>query len=120
MTTINPAFAIATDILIKAAQGALMRLNGNSVADVEEAMSTYRQALDAALAAKGGPYPVAGMRGWTWLDGAPGDGARLPDGQIHCQSRALSPEGVPHRCVLGAAHRDRNHWWPQSGAEATP
>lgn len=116
MTDTKASLTEATDRLVTALHAATERLDGDTTADVEEAWSTYQAAQSEALHAQGGPYPVSGRRGWTWLDDAPG-GERNARGEIRCQSRARSPEGVPHRCVLPAAHSNRPCWWPSAAAE---
>lgn len=115
MTDRKLTYADATLDLISALQSTMTLFDGDTIANVDDAWKAYQDAQNEHLHANGGPYPVQGRRGWTWLNDAPG-GARNQDGALRCQSRAANPDGVTHRCVLSAAH-DRGCYWPPSGAE---
>jgi hypothetical protein len=98
-------FHDATTVLVDALNRAAERLTGDTVADVDEAMTAYERARNDAIYTQGGPYAVQGMRGWVHLDSAPGIGDRTADGSLRCQSRAMrETDGVPHRCRLHASH----------------
>ena len=113
--TVDAEFQTATAALVSALQAAVVRLDGDGCADVDEAWDAYLTARLDALTAAGVPYPVMGQRGWVWLPDA--EPSRTETKNWQCQARVGDPSGVAYRCGNDADCEDLGdgHQWVREG-----